>query len=87
MPCIDIVQQVKEKMQVQLQLQIRIQHKTWVLQMLSFSWQQTSCNFDLQLEKTTKTKQMADCKLTSVIRSQENWCIEGIFVTLWQQQY
>lgn len=52
--------------------------------MLAFSWQQTSCNFDLQLDKTTKPKQMANRKLTFRIQTQEN--IEGIFVTLWQQQ-
>lgn len=72
---------------IRLQWQPRIQSEIWVLQMLLFSWQQTSRNFDLQLDTATTIKQMVDCKLTSGIQSQENRCIGGIFATIWQQEH
>lgn len=67
---------------LRLQLQPSIRCKIWVLQMLPFSWLQTSRNFDLQPDTATKTKQMADCELIPGIQSQEHTCIRGIFATL-----
>lgn len=67
---------------IRLQWQPRTRCKIWVLQMLPLSWQQTSRNFDLQLDTATKIKQMVDCKLTSGIQSQENRCFGGIFATI-----